>query len=210
MTLEEKRAAMKQAVIDLIHAEYPNLKIVDRHEAPFAKLMEPIFKMIGWERFVFTIPPWRMFLTPSTSWRTIAHEYVHVWDFKRAPVRYALAYTFPRNLALLAPLGLIGLIWTPWAWLSLLMLLSLAPWPSPGRVHYEGRAYEMSRLAATWETGRDVDREIYRKYFTGLAYYFMSWGDGWKDEMNWDTPHYRILQKWKEINGGAGVFVEKP
>lgn len=65
-------------------------------------------------------------------------------------------------------------------WLSLLLLASLvllAPWPSPGRVHWELRGYTMQLALRQWITGSVPDEMVDNilKEFTGSNYYFMSW-----------------------------------
>lgn len=65
-------------------------------------------------------------------------------------------------------------------WYSVLFFLGLtllAPWPAPGRVHWEKRGYAMTIAIYQWTLGGvpKLLRESVIRYFLGPFYYFMSW-----------------------------------
>jgi len=66
-----------------------------------------------------------------------------------------------------------------WASVALLVGLALlAPWPAPGRVHWERRGYAMTLACFQWMFGNvpQLLRESVCRSFTGPFYFFMSWG----------------------------------
>jgi len=80
-----------------------------------------------------------------------------------------------------------------WAtgWTTLVFVLGvslLAPWPAPGRVHWERRGYAMSLLLYQWAFGGvpQILRDAVRRSFDGPAYFYMSWHrtgtTAWVDE----------------------------
>jgi len=112
---------------------------------------------------------------PGASFRTLAHEFVHIVDFIKRPVRFVLGYLFPQIFALLALFAVLAFI-SPWFLLFLLALLFLAPLPAPFRKTAEMRGYGMSVKTLNWLYGYLVSTEEaarYVKYFTGPSYYFM-------------------------------------
>lgn len=64
-----------------------------------------------------------------------------------------------------------------WTWLILASaVVCLAPWPSPGRTHWEARGYTMNVAIQVWTRHGAVPDELlqdYIRYFTGPDYYFM-------------------------------------
>lgn len=111
---------------------------------------------------------------PLGSFLTLAHEYVHVMDFKRRPVRFVLGYLFPQIKAVLALLAVLAVV-SPWFLLALLALLALAPIPAPFRKTAEMRGFGMSLKARSWLgwTLTEDRMNHYVEQFTTSAYYFM-------------------------------------
>lgn len=111
-------------------------------------------------------------LEEQMNFRVLQHEWVHLKDqktffgllpFLHAKVNlvlFLLCYFLPHLLALLALLAITGNLW----WL--LVLLFLAPLPSPIRMISEMRGYRRSR-----ELGIPI--ELLVPKFVGLSYYVM-------------------------------------
>lgn len=128
---------------------------------------------------------------PSGSFATLAHELVHLLDAQRFPLGFTCLYGFPQLLALPLIVTAVTLAFFVGWWsvpAFLLAASSLAPWPSPWRVHFEKRGYAMSMAVVYWVTG-DIPHERLdriRQHFTGMAYYGMSWSprdiDAWVAE----------------------------
>lgn len=111
---------------------------------------------------------------PLGSFLTLAHEYVHIMDYKRNPVQFVLGYLFPQIKAILALLAVLAVV-SPWFLLALLFLLALAPWPAPFRKKTEMRGFGMSIKARSW-LGWEITEDRMNHYveqFTSSAYYFM-------------------------------------
>jgi len=136
---------------------------------------------------------------------TVLHEMTHVYDRKKHGVRFTIGYAMPQMLAVLAlPLLLISVllvlvaptrstawvgllvgliasvalsVWLcPWLLLTAVSLLALAPWPSPWRVRWERRGYQMSMAVSYWMRGQIVHTPSwFVEQFVGWAYYRMSW-----------------------------------
>jgi len=122
----------------------------------------------------------------SSFWRTLLHELIHVHDQKAiGEVRYTVGYG-GALWGLLAPLGLVGTIWTPWAWFAALGLVCAAPWPAPGRARVELRGFRMT--FAAYSLGRPLrssDKDWFRELFLGWPYYRMVWSERWIT-VEWD------------------------
>ena len=108
--------------------------------------------------------------------RTLAHEYVHVYDWGNLKILFPILYLFPQILALGA-FGALGAIWGPIECLHFLWcLLFLTPLPAPFRAHFEFRGYAMSMAMQYWIRGK-LDRKNPPKYivqnFVGSSYFFM-------------------------------------
>lgn len=106
----------------------------------------------------------------------LAHEMVHIRDYRRHPVLFSLAYVFPQFLAVFSVLSLWA-IWFSNGWLlSLLALLFLAPWPAPGRAHFEMKGYTVNLAMEHWLFGKTSEASIVHaaEKFTGPNYYYMS------------------------------------
>ena len=125
------------------------------------------------------IPDHEMMGDYSTLW----HERRHMLDLKallglrsralRSLVWFS-GYFAPQILAT----GVVGALWTPWAWLCLVFL---GPWPAPFRVWAELRGYRASaeawiRMTGEWNEfdERWLQKRIDRN-FVGWRYYRMAW-----------------------------------
>jgi hypothetical protein len=112
---------------------------------------------------------------PESSFSILAHEYVHIWDFKRDRW-FKFKYLFPQILGLV-PLVVFGLfVWfSAWWWLSLLGLVAVAPWPAKKRTSYELRGYGMNVAIAQWVYGRVQPSSLTHivDQFVGSSYYYM-------------------------------------
>lgn len=108
------------------------------------------------------------------TWKVFSHEFVHLYDFKRMPLRYVIAYGFPQ---IFAPLALFAFLafWKWWFLFFLLFLACAAPWPAPGRTWAELRGYTMSMAVNLWRYGDAQGETIdwITPQFTGWAYYRM-------------------------------------
>jgi hypothetical protein len=106
--------------------------------------------------------------------RTIAHELVHVRDYKRYWLLFSFIYAAPQALGLLSTLSLLAIWFGPLWLLSLICLLFLLPIPSPGRTWAEVRAYAVSASFSYWlgiEPHPSMDP--YKQQFLGWSYYKM-------------------------------------
>lgn len=105
----------------------------------------------------------------------IAHELVHMRNNKaRGSFVAGMLYFFPQDLAVLAPLAILG-VWIPELTVFLLFVLALAPIPAYWRMEEEMSAYRMSIAFQYWRDGWMHDSYIseYAKPFIGSGYYFM-------------------------------------
>jgi len=105
---------------------------------------------------------------PTTRF-TIAHEVVHLLDQQRlsTPI-FLLLYLSPQILVL-------GVLSFPWLeYNALWFLLFGLPWPSPGRVFIEARAYGLELLLYK-NAGYQIDYNRFVDLFVSPSYYFMSW-----------------------------------
>jgi hypothetical protein len=111
---------------------------------------------------------------PLNTFVTLSHEYVHVMDYVKKPIRFVLGYAFPQILALLSLLSFLA-FFSPWFLLCLLFLLFLAPVPAPFRKDVEVRGYGMSIKQTNWiyRECNEQEMERYVSKFSGSTYYFM-------------------------------------
>ena len=109
----------------------------------------------------------------QASWMTLAHELVHVEDYRKNKPLFLLGYAMPQLLAFLALLAPML-----WSWWPLLALVFLAPLPAPWRRNSELRGYAMSMAVWYWQTRSGIPQSIKTeivKFLTGPDYYFTSW-----------------------------------
>jgi len=108
---------------------------------------------------------------PLGSFLTLAHEYVHIMDYKENPSKFILGYLFPQVLAIFSLFSVLAFI-SPWFLLFLLFLLTLSPLPAPFRKKAELRGYGMSLKVRNW-LGWNINEDLYVDKFTSSAYYYM-------------------------------------
>lgn len=100
---------------------------------------------------------------------TMAHEVVHLLDQQRLTLPlFILLYISPQIFGL-------GVLLFPWlGWWACCFLIFVLPWPSPGRMYLEARAYGLEYyLFQQSFHGRDLSR--WSAIFTSWDYYKMSW-----------------------------------
>lgn len=117
----------------------------------------------------------RLSRTPESAWNTLSHEFVHLFDGKKHPLRFPLSYVFPQVLGVFA-FAALAAIWTSlWALTALVFLIAAAPWPSRGRTQAELRGYAMDIAISYWLEGElpEWKRDWIRGVFTGWSYYRM-------------------------------------
>jgi len=109
------------------------------------------------------------------AFRTLAHEYVHLWDRQyRGWVDFNSSYLGPQLYCLLA-LGALGAFWRLWMLACLIFLPLAYPWPSRGRTSLELRGFSMSVAVAVWLYGAATEdaKQSMVSRFTGWDYYRM-------------------------------------
>lgn len=108
-------------------------------------------------------------LEDSDSVFTIAHEVVHLLDQRRLTTPlFLLVYLSPQIFT-------IGILSFPWlGYDALYFLLFALPWPAPGRVYLESRAYALE-IALYIRCGYSYDLKRILEIFHSSGYYFMSW-----------------------------------
>jgi len=186
------RDAQNQAMYDALHAriseQIPGFEVrfkdESRSQRALATAIRPFVR--GYlENYTTTLGkhvyfPTRGYVERSASlaWKTLAHEYVHLWDGRKHPVKFSLSYVFPQAGAV-AALGAVAAIWNPWALFALGALGAAGPWPSRGRVAAEVRGYGMDLAIKYWMNGRRPYYKSLVTTFTNWSYYRMSWSREW-------------------------------
>jgi len=163
----------------------PSFEVRFKDESKFMKLLGKVmfFNKGFMTNFITTIgtkvyfPNRADYLArPLDSFRTLAHEFVHVYDYVLNPVGFMLGYLFPQNLALLSLFAILAFI-SPCFLLFLLSLLFLAPIPSIPRKNIEMRGYGMSLKVEQWSNCPvsyvDWCMEKYADNFVNSNYYYM-------------------------------------
>ena len=113
-------------------------------------------------------PDERLMDHPNTKF-SIAHEVVHLMDQRRLTIPlFLFLYLSPQIFAL-------GVFSFPWlGYDALWFLIFVLPWPSPGRVYLEARAYSLERFLY-FQSGNRIDPFRFVNVFQSSGYYFMSW-----------------------------------
>lgn len=118
----------------------------------------------------------------SDSFKMLAHEFVHLWDYKRYKLLFIVGYLFPQILAIftlilqifLLPLILKGYL-SLWWLMALCGILFILPFPAYFRTIIELRGYGMNILIEKWENNA-ISQEYIEdmiKIFSSSNYYFM-------------------------------------
>lgn len=117
---------------------------------------------------------------PYAAARTLAHEYVHLYDRYSKGFMFTASYLSPQLYALFGLLSFFALsaIWNPLGFLFLVFLPLFAlvgPWASPGRTNWEIRGYTVNFAIRLWDAGQITGeyRERVKSKFTGMDYYRM-------------------------------------
>lgn len=106
----------------------------------------------------------------QTAWMQLAHELVHVGDYRRLGWRFHAAYAMPQLLAVFSLMTFVFYSWWP-----ALFLLFLLPIPAPWRMQFEMRAFAMTLATHFWLNGGGIPQEMKAKIarnFTGPRYYW--------------------------------------
>jgi hypothetical protein len=114
------------------------------------------------------------------AFRILAHEYVHLHDNKMHGWWFTVSYLFPQFPLPLLALAAIGAIWNGWFLFALVFLLTLLPWPAPGRTYWEMRGYMMTMAVTAWTTQKEVLEDMKGR----ISDIFLSSGYYWMGGMN--------------------------
>jgi hypothetical protein len=177
--------SMFESMVVMIQKDIPGFRIAYKDESIFMKQLGSVISMFCptfMTNFTTTIGTTVYFPSYESvardykaAWKTLAHEYVHAWDYARNPVCFALRYIMPQALTvavLLATFAWVNLWWL----VALLALVAIGPWPSRGRTEIELRGYSMTIAVDVW-TGGDVSPSTVNwitKVFIGWDYYRMA------------------------------------
>jgi len=177
-----------------IKTHAPKFEVRFKNESKLMKIIDKIlfFNHLFMTNYITTIgqvPYWpsreHYEYNPDASFDVLAHEFVHVMDYIKKPVRFTLGYLFPQILALpavlfilLSPLFITLMclsIISPWWLLTLLSLVALAPLPASIRKWAEVRGYGMSLRVRMWRYNQVTSSKFESsvRAFTGPNYYFM-------------------------------------
>jgi hypothetical protein len=148
--------------------------------------------------------PSRSFVEDSyqESWMSLAHELVHVEDYRKNKVLFMLGYAMPQLLSLLALLAPVL-----WSWWPLLALVFLAPLPAPWRRDTELRGYAMSMAVWYWQTKKGIPQALKANiagFLTGPDYYF-TWP--FKKDMTDEVGRWSKRVLCNELSQYGDVFV---
>lgn len=137
-----------------------------------------------WFRFSYAFPQFAAVL-PLIAFAVMAGK--SSWILPLILGMYILGCVFAKkNLALfyvcalggIIAGGVLAILLCHW-WSALLFggLALAAPWPAPGRTHWEMRGYAMNLAVTQWAYGSvpEFYRQSIVSYFTGPGYYFMDW-----------------------------------
>ncbi len=159
----------------------PNAKIVFKSQSKLMKLIEKItwlFNKYFMTDYITTIG--KTIYVPDDFWdgqdnncfETIAHETIHILQYKKNKRTFYLDYLSPQ----------INIIWSFLAFVNLyflFFLIFLFPLPSKSRIAIEKEGYAMSISVRYWLYGKGALTDMYlndiKEQFTSSAYYFMCW-----------------------------------
>lgn len=169
----------------------PGIEIKFKNESIFMKILGFVLFFIPNFMNLFVTTIGKTIYLPSRDWLLkseeellpmIAHEYVHIRDRDKFGIWFSIIYLFP---IIIIPLVLLSSIILSWLWVILLLLICLAPIPSPGRAYFEFRGYTMSifvfkflsdeKNKNTAVTTINILNAVgtFNKYFTDFSYYVM-------------------------------------
>lgn len=155
--------------------------------SPFNKrYMTDYITTIG--KTVWFPSPERLQGREDVAFEILSHEFVHLWDGRKAAggwFGFGLGYLFPQWLAVLS-LGAVATVASLWFLFFLVALLALAPFPAPFRARAEARGYALGlRLGKVLR--RDASEAALALWLrteraraigalSGPEYYFPEWG----------------------------------
>jgi hypothetical protein len=167
-------------LLDYIRMRIPQFEVINKQKSTFMFMLSKIlfFNKTFMSAFVTTI---RYTVYTPLSWQTVfpneakfeimAHELVHLLQYRRYKILQSLSYLMPQIFALLAVLSIFS---TSWWMLSLLFLL---PLPSFTRALIEFQAYRMSAFVVYKIYGNAIKEDemidYYVANFVKSNYYFM-------------------------------------
>ena len=139
----------------------------------------------------------------TSSFAVLAHERVHLLDTRRQGIWFRVSYLLPQ--VMFVPLSISALSCSFFEGklailLLVLALVSLLPWPSPGRTKWEKRGYAMTMAVSYWIRGEVTSelKQSIKSYFVGWPYYKMSWSpsdiDVWLTQIEWDLKTGTLLE----------------
>jgi len=115
-----------RAFEEKLREEIPGFEVRYKNESTFMKVLGFLifpFNQGFVDRFKTTIGKIVYFPTkteyeadPESSFRTLSHEYVHLWDDQKHGFKFGLSYMFPQLLAII-PLLVFGVLAWPHSWL---------------------------------------------------------------------------------------------
>lgn len=227
-SIEQQLPPLVERWVQEVQKTNPNVKVVPKRTS---KLM----LAIGWFFRVTNISPdfidgyyttiGSTVYVPSQAFSSdpvrvlevLMHECLHASDSKKWPVLFPVSYLAPQVFAALALLALLAPLTSLWMLLWLLCLLFLLPIPSPGRYHWELRAFRTSILYSRKVYGCDDEqmKDVYGWVIGQLAtkYYYFAWPfpsrieSDLKDESFMSQPEY---QKMLEFLSKEGLLLDKP
>jgi len=181
----KKGAAMNvqlQEFVDYARQYIPKFKIAFKDKSKFMKLLSVILFFLPsfMTRYTTTIGYTVYFPSetnldknPEGNLRVLAHEFVHMMDYKKYNILFSLGYIFPHIFAVFSLFALMAISFSNLWLLSLLMLLLALPLPAYFRMYFELRGYTMSAAFNVW-TGSNFPKEDWLlSIFAGSSYYFM-------------------------------------
>lgn len=178
--MEEKLKALESAIANRING----FEIVYKNKSVMQKFLGKIlFFCPGYyDRFISTFYPkvyWpseeKYRESVTSSFYTLAHEYVHLCDGKENRFWFGFSYLMPHWFVFLAFLSLLSIWFSNWWLMSLVSLIFVLPWPAYWRTKWEVRGYAMDMAIDLWRGGvvSEIEKEILVKHFTGWSYYKM-------------------------------------
>jgi len=131
---------------------------------------------------------------------TLAHEYVHVSDYRRSKL-FLPSYVFPQLLAAFSVLAAFGAFYAP-MYYFLGALVFLLPLPSPFRLYWELRGYSMSMAVEIWTKGH-LSPDTYNNISLSIR------GTTYWHYISKTALHRKLSKQLKKIENGD-ILKEQP
>jgi len=154
--------ALFGALASVIRGRVAKFKIKYKNESLFQKIIGRIlfFNSEYMSKYTTTIGttvyfPSREFVEKDRfrAFSVLAHEYVHVLDYRKSPFMFVFLYLFPQVLSLFSLLSLLSLFYSNLWLLSLFSFVFLLPLNSASRLALELRGYAMTLAVDIWRHG---------------------------------------------------------